>query len=51
MSLGMGALPGPGIKPVSPVLADRFFNTELPEKLQDHTVLITVALKKLLKYR
>ena len=35
LSLGMGALPGPGIKPVSPVLADRFFNTEPPEKLQD----------------
>ena len=25
-------LPGPGIEPVSPALAGRFFTTELPEK-------------------
>ena len=28
-----GDLPDPGIKPVSPVLADRFFTTEPPGKL------------------
>ena len=28
----MWDLPGPGIEPVSPALADRFFATEPPEK-------------------
>ena len=31
-SLGMWDLPGPGIKPMSPALAGRFFNTEPPGK-------------------
>ena len=32
MLLGMWDLPESGIKPVSPVLAGRFFTTEPPEK-------------------
>ena len=32
-----GDLPDPGIEPVSPALADRFFITEAPEKLNSKT--------------
>ena len=33
--LGIWNLPGPGIEPVSPVLAGRFFTTEPPGRPQD----------------
>jgi len=39
-------LPGPGIKPVSPALAGRFFTTEPPGKHPHPTPLITVHGKK-----
>ena len=32
-----GDLPDPGMEPVSPALADRFFITEAPEKLNNKT--------------
>ena len=33
-----GDLPNPGIKPMSPALADRFFTTEPPREAQAETI-------------
>ena len=37
-----GDLPDPGIEPMSPVLAGRFFTTEPPEKPHEQRVLFKV---------
>ena len=45
MAQGMWAIPGPGIKPMSPVLAGVFFTTEPPGKPWYHVfnVLLVIA--------